>query len=300
MENKSEIENKDISKKPKKKKIVILLSILGALVIAAIVITVLQWNNITAIRYSLTYSQEEIKTKLDENNQRIAGLMDRTSPVKVRDLTDDEKKMLARNELSIEEAIGLLLADSMTEDRALSLNSQGANTTDASDTPSAAITNAASVTTGSASDVIGISDIIDIGETSESATNDIIEIEDLHVSEGALETSKLTELVAESFVLRAYYTNRLESMRLSALADYNALDASEKTQSMKLNIGMNYFDIAGVLEQECDKLMDDLISRIESELKRTDGDTSLISDIKSYYAEEKSLKKAYYLSLYNF
>jgi hypothetical protein len=110
---------------------------------------------------------------------------------------------------------------------------------------------------------------------------------------------KLAELVAEAYVLRTYYTNRLERMRVSALAEYSALSKEERTQSKKMDIGMKYAGLAGELEGDCDGKMNSLVARIEKELKLSGSDTSVINEIKFYYAEEKSLKKAYFLSLYN-
>ena len=122
---------------------------------------------------------------------------------------------------------------------------------------------------------------------------------DNEVTDNNAKKDKLIELIAEAYVLRAYYTGCLEEMRASAAADYKALSDENKTRQNQLAIGMNYITLAGDLEVECDRLMDNLISRIEAEIIISGGDKSLVGDIRVCYAEEKSLKKAYYLSLYS-
>ena len=105
-------------------------------------------------------------------------------------------------------------------------------------------------------------------------------------------------IIAELYVLRAHYTNALEEMRRSALADYDALSSEQKTNAAKQNIGLEYLKRAGTLESECDSRMEDVLSRLEKELKNSGNDVSIINDVRSTYANEKSLMKAYYMNMY--
>ena len=77
------------------------------------------------------------------------------------------------------------------------------------------------------------------------------------------------------------------------------MDESDRTQVKKLEIGNLYAGLAGKLENECDGSMDDLIARLDTVLTQMNHEKSVMTEIKSYYAQEKSLKKAYYLSLYS-
>ena len=302
------------SRRMKKKTVIILLSVFGAVLVAAAVFVALQWNNIIALKTYMTHSKDEIADKIIDNDQRIAGVLERTTPVKIRDLTDDEKKLMASNTLSIEDAIKLLLDDAVTigdEPIAAGAASAAAHGSDASAVGPAgsASPNAATGTVGNATgedaSATGADAATNDTATNDAATNDAdagatTNDADADTDDADADAeARLAALVAEAFVLRAYYTNSLESMRASAVSEYSALNAEDRTQTTKMNIGMNYMNRAGALEGECDRRMDRLIAGIESELKQTGGDTSLIGEIKSCYAEEKSLKKAYYLSLYN-
>jgi len=244
-------------KKKSKKKIAII--VLSVVTVVSVAVVIWQWSNITAARYYLAYSQDQITAKIEENNQKVLDSINDLLPVTVTDLTDEEKGLMASKEITKEEAVQLLVKRSIS----IELLADEANATAADD----------------------LSDNVPIPAVNLQPDGENVE-------------STLTELIAELYVLRAYYTNRLEEMRLLAIVDYSALGNEQRTYGTKMKIGMNYLKLAGTLETECDELMDDLVARIEMELKKTGGNKSIIRDIKYYYAEEKRLKKAYYLSLY--
>ena len=294
------------SRRMKRKTFIILLSVFGAILIAAAVFVALQWNNITALRTYMTHTKEEIGDKIIDNDQRIAGVLERTTPVKIRDLTEDEKKLMASNSLSIEDAVKLLLDDAITisDDEiaagAASVGAPGSGTVPAGSAGSASQNAAAANAEANAGTAVGADAAAnDADAAANAAAANAAATNDADAAAATEAEERLAALVAEAFVLRAYYTNSLESMRASAVSEYSALNAEDRTQTVKMNIGMNYMNRAGALEGECDRRMDRLVAGIESELKQTGGDTSVIGEIKSCYAEEKSLKKAYYLSLYN-
>jgi uncharacterized protein YxeA len=109
---------------------------------------------------------------------------------------------------------------------------------------------------------------------------------------------RIAAIIAEIYVLRARYTNSLEEMRMSAIGEYHALPEAQRTNAAKQTIGVKYLKMAGALESECDAKMDDVVRRLQNELKDSGGDISIIDDVKFTYANEKSLKKAYYLNMY--
>jgi len=129
---------------------------------------------------------------------------------------------------------------------------------------------------------------LEVSETSEGFDSAIVESNPTEV-----------EIIAELYVLRAHFANQLEGLRQSAIVEFSGLTEGQKTESKKIEIGMNYLSRAGALEAECDALMDNLITRLRNELENSGGDTSIINDILSSYVQEKSLTKAYYMSLYS-
>lgn len=275
-------------KRSGKKKIIIIFSILGVIVIAGVAFVISQRNNIAAARYLLNYSSDEISEKLAENEQRILDALDEHVPVRVPDLTDEEKELMASDDLTIEDAVSLLVERAAATE--VSINQASL---DNPDDPS--------------------DEFLDEGP---SAPLDTTFAEQGHLPDADVppdnfdsdETGVLTEydesadviigLVAEVYVLRAYFTSRLDQLFSSAVSEYRALSEEEQS-SMGMDIASKYIDLAFGLERECDGLMDDLVARLRAELQKTGGDSSFVNDIMSGYSEEKSLKKAYYLSLYS-
>lgn len=104
--------------------------------------------------------------------------------------------------------------------------------------------------------------------------------------------SRVDEIIARIYVLRSGYTGKIDSLVGQALSDYRAKKGT-KSELMSKYIGLGY-----ALEGECDGKMEALLSELQNELKRTGGDASLVSQIRSAYQTEKSLKKAAIIEKY--
>ena len=107
-----------------------------------------------------------------------------------------------------------------------------------------------------------------------------------------VEASKVESILARIYALRSSYTGRIDALVGQAISDYTAKKGT-KSQLMAKYIGLGHG-----LEGECDAQMEALLSELSKELKRTGGDLSLISEIRSAYQTEKSLKKAEIIGKY--
>lgn len=96
--------------------------------------------------------------------------------------------------------------------------------------------------------------------------------------------------------VQGLYNSKINSMVSKAKGEYKALSEEEKTVSNKVDIGMKYLDIALGLEDECDGVVYGLIADMEKELTRNEYSTEIISVVKEYYENEKSMRKEYYKS----
>ena len=105
-------------RKPKQKRkwTWILFSILFLLVIAVTVLVKWQWNNITALRYATTYSEEELHRMQAENDQTIAEIYGQLSDIDVSRLPEEAKELLQTGELSEEVAVAVLIGQLSWED----------------------------------------------------------------------------------------------------------------------------------------------------------------------------------------
>jgi hypothetical protein len=230
-----------------------------------------QRNNIAAMKYYLVNSEEELEMKMLENEKKTAETMERLpSRLTIKDLSEEEKAKLAANEITEIEAVQIILEKSAepvpSEPEPAPPASYSETRTDESENAVEPVKPAPVQTEPPAPE-------------KDSAQS-------------------VAAIIAEVYVLRAHYTNALEDMRLSALADYDALPKEQKTNAAKQSIGFEYLKRAGTLEAECDSKMDNVLDRLEKELRDSGNDVSIINDVRSAYANEKSLMKAYYMNMY--
>ena len=111
--------------------------------------------------------------------------------------------------------------------------------------------------------------------------------------------SKKELIIAQIYVLRANYVSMIDGLIENAKNSYIALSPSERTASAKLEIAKSLVQQGNSLEAECDARMDSLLSSLEQELGRLGKSTSVISEIKSIYNQEKKIKKAELMDAYN-
>ena len=107
---------------------------------------------------------------------------------------------------------------------------------------------------------------------------------------------QLSALIAQVYVLREEYLAALDNMETSAKADYKALSGSQRTAARLASLVSDYIGRATRLEKECDGKMDAIIAQMETLIQANNGDMSLTDTVFNTYVNEKSLKKAWYMS----
>ena len=107
---------------------------------------------------------------------------------------------------------------------------------------------------------------------------------------------ELSALIARVYVLREEYTLALDTMYADAKAEYLALSAEKRTKTQLLKMARGYLSRASALEKECDGKMDEIVRAMEKLLRENDGDLGLVDTVVYTYANEKSLKKSWYMS----
>lgn len=267
----------------------------GVLLVTIGGVVVWQWNNIKALYLFLTYSEDNITEKLVQNEEAIESAMQKVPDITLRDLTDDERKMLDSGEISPEQAIQIILGQTD-----LGTGDSGAGITSAASTASGSQDSGGSLGVMGGESSTGLEGSTSSGGTGLSGTNTG---ETGTGGSGQTvgvsgEKTKLAELLASIYVLKADFINSIERLKNDAIDEYRALPEAERTNANKQKLGLKYLDLAGALEGDCDAQMNALLKLVESELNATGGDMSLVNDIKTIYANEKSLRKAEYLSAY--
>ena len=107
---------------------------------------------------------------------------------------------------------------------------------------------------------------------------------------------ELSALIAKVYVLREEYTLALDTMYADAKAEYLALPAEKRTKTQLLKMARGYLSRASALEKECDGKMDEIVRAMEKLLRENNGDLGLVDTVVYTYANEKSLKKSWYMS----
>jgi len=235
----------------------ILLILLIVFVVAAVAIGIWQRNNIKAIAEFSRYSNKEISNKIEENKNELKEEIEKTTPNLVRDFTPEEKKLIASGKVTIDEMVKKVIKESSNT----SQNEKQNNST-----------------AGSGSSKTGT-------ETNKNGTTD----------SGSSKTDKeakidavINEHVAKMYGLEAYYLGRLgniESTAQSSVADGKKTSISQ------------YISNATSLEGQCDAKINEVLSSLKTQLTNLGGDVSIVSSLRSAYEKEKSLKKAYFMSL---
>ncbi len=107
----------------------------------------------------------------------------------------------------------------------------------------------------------------------------------------------LSELIARVYVLREEYLIALDNMEQAALDEYIPLaDYGTLTTAMLTDLVSRYLDMATKMEKDCDKKMDAIVEEMRELIKANDGDMSTVDTVIKTYAEEKKLKKAWYMA----
>ena len=102
----------------------------------------------------------------------------------------------------------------------------------------------------------------------------------------------ISDYTVKLYALKATYLGQIGNLIDQAKADYkNGASASTLMSS--------YLGKAASLEGEADSKVEALLSELKGKLEEVGADTSIINTMRSSYENEKSLKKSYYLSLFN-
>lgn len=102
----------------------------------------------------------------------------------------------------------------------------------------------------------------------------------------------ISEYTVKLYTLKATYLGQIGNLIDQAKAEYkNGTSAS--------SLMSNYLGKAASLESEADSKVDALLSELKGKLDSVGADTSIVNKMRSSYENEKQLKKAYYVSLFN-
>lgn len=106
----------------------------------------------------------------------------------------------------------------------------------------------------------------------------------------------LKAIVDKVYALRSEYVGALEGLEGEGIAAYKAIPSEKRNGKYLVEFASTYIAKASKLETECDKKMDGLVVELEALQKQYGQSDELVQQVIDTYANEKSLKKAWYMS----
>lgn len=100
------------------------------------------------------------------------------------------------------------------------------------------------------------------------------------------------DVISEIYLLRAEFLNKIDLMIADGTAEVEATPKEKRTLTFKIELMNRYMDRGNALEKECDARMELLLAELETALRQSGGDLSLIDEVRALYAQEKKLYKA--------
>ena len=226
---------------------------------------VFDWENIVALVNSKRYTAEQIEQKMEKNQEEMETLAKEDPNINIRgDLTEEEAKALKDGIITYEEAISIVKGDTTLKEILASKEKEEKNDEEQ--------------------------------EKSNEAEKPSENGQESGNSAPAPAPDRVSEIIAEFYVIQADFIARLEAMGDRAYEDYKA-QGYDRTKAM--DIVNSYTGEVGALESECDAKVRALLKELETELKAKGGDLGTVKQIRQYYYDEKALKKTYYLNKLN-
>ncbi len=250
-----------------KKKIKIILIVILVVILAVLIAigirfkntagVVFDWDNIVSLVNSVRYNNEDLETKLKDNQTKMEKLAEESPHINIRgDLTEEEKTALNEGKITKDDAVEIIKGDSTLEEILVTKENTAETGTPKEPKPE------------------------EPPPPEESKAEDVPK-------------DRASEIVAELYVIQADFLARLEGVGDSAYADYKA---THYDRSRVAAIVDSYMGTVTAMEAECDNTIKALLDELSQELQKVGGDQNLVKEIRNFYYNEKSLKKSYYLN----
>ena len=245
--------------KKKKTRLWIVLTVVAIIVAALGILAYTQRNNIKAISYASKYSADEIAERSKQVDADIKTAVNSLPDVTLNPLTDEQRKQLGSGEISRDDAIKIIMGE------------DGGET---------------------------VPDTETYTETDETETAAETEKSDTDTRTPEERKADINRLIAEIYLLKAEFLNRIDDLIAQGQEERYAIPKEKRTFTVKIEMAKKYASLGNKLVLECDGEMEALLSTLESELKAEKSDTSIVSQMRSLYEEEKALKKADLMACY--
>lgn len=235
-------------------------------------------------------SSEQVSAEREDYEKKTQALLDKLSGggITLAALSEADRARLKNGEITPAEAVAIIMglagstaAESTaapTEPPAPDATTVPAETTAPAGTTVPAETTQPAATTAP---------VTPVGPATSDATTEVT------VTAPATSTARSVEdVISEIYLLRAEFLNKIDLMIADGTAEVEATPKEKRTLTFKIELMNRYMDRGNALEKECDARMELLLAELETALRQSGGDLSLIDEVRALYAQEKKLYKA--------
>ena len=247
--------------KKKQNRVRVLGVVLGLTVVLCSGVLYTQRGNIQALRYATTASKSEIDTMIDEQDERIASALD-NAPDALKDKINQDN------------------IDKIVEEQ----KKNQPDVTQPTVKPDISVVQPEPATPE---------------PTNPEPTKSELEQPSQEELDAARDAEKIEVLVAELYVMKDYYIDKLDALEKSAIARVMAMPAKDRNKDNLFDMGMEYLREGTSLERKADEDVKAIVDQVDALVKAHGGDGSLAKEIYAAYENEKTLKKAQYISKYS-
>ena len=242
---------------------------IGVLV-AVLGVGIWQKENVQALWEGMNYNEDQLKNQMETSKEKVQEVLEQYEIEGIRDLTVEEEEQLMKGEISIEEALDLIMnreSESAMKEEEGSAKKDVLENTEGSTTPTSSTDSTESKVPTASTD------------TDKSEAGQIVE-----------------KYVEKMYTLQATFLSELGAIEAKARAVFAQLPKEERNLSTAQKLAPSFINEGLALESKCDGEVSSLLNAFEAELKEVGANTAIVKDMREAYQTQKRLKKAYYLS----
>ncbi len=235
-------------------------------------------------------SSEQVSAEREDYEKKTQALLDKLSGggITLAALSEADRARLKNGEITPAEAVAIIMG--------LAGSTAAESTAAPTEPPSPGVTTVPAETTAPAGTTVPAettqpaattAPVTPVGPATSDATTEVT------VTAPATSTARSVEdVISEIYLLRAEFLNKIDLMIADGTAEVEATPKEKRTLTFKIELMNRYMDRGNALEKECDARMELLLAELETALRQSGGDLSLIDEVRALYAQEKKLYKA--------
>lgn len=235
-------------------------------------------------------SSEQVSAEREDYEKKTQVLLDKLSGggITLAALSEADRARLKNGEITPAEAVAIIMG--------LAGSTAAESTAAPTEPPSPGVTTVPAETTAPAGTTVPAettqpaattAPVTPVGPATSDATTEVT------VTAPATSTARSVEdVISEIYLLRAEFLNKIDLMIADGTAEVEATPKEKRTLTFKIELMNRYMDRGNALEKECDARMELLLAELETALRQSGGDLSLIDEVRALYAQEKKLYKA--------